>query len=57
MRKITHLSLFLFLLSSSSIAVGQSNYASLSGTVFDPQQQAIPGATVQLTSDSTYAVR
>src|SRR6202795_4377123 len=35
----------------------QSNYASLSGTVYDPQHQAIPGATVQLTSDSTHAVR
>ena len=57
MRKITHLSLFLFLLSSSSTALGQSNYASLSGTVFDPQQQAIPGASVQLTSESTQASR
>ncbi len=57
MRKITHLSLFLVLLSSSSIALGQSNYASVSGTVFDPQQQAIPGASVQLTSDSTHASR
>lgn len=57
MRKITHLSLFLFLLLFSSTALGQSNYASLSGTVFDPQQQAIPGASVQLTSDSTHASR
>ena len=57
MRKITHLSLFLFLLSSSSTALGQSNYASVSGTVFDPQQQAIPGASVQLTSETTHASR
>jgi hypothetical protein len=35
----------------------QSNYASLTGTVYDPQHQAIPGASVQLTSDSTHAVR
>ncbi|HMJ24544.1 MAG TPA: carboxypeptidase regulatory-like domain-containing protein, partial [Pyrinomonadaceae bacterium] len=35
----------------------QSNYASLSGTVYDPQHQAIPGASVQLTSDSTHATR
>jgi hypothetical protein len=35
----------------------QSNYASLSGTVFDPQHQAVPGASVQLTSVSTSAVR
>jgi hypothetical protein len=57
MRKLTHLSLFLVLLLSSLTALGQSNYASLSGTVFDPQQQAIPGASVQLTSDSTHASR
>ena len=57
MRKITHLSLFLFLLSTSSTALGQSNYASVSGTVFDPQQKAIPGASVQLTSESTHASR
>jgi Carboxypeptidase regulatory-like domain len=35
----------------------QSNYASLSGTVFDPQHQAIPGASIQLTSESTHSVR
>ncbi|HEU4511351.1 MAG TPA: carboxypeptidase regulatory-like domain-containing protein [Pyrinomonadaceae bacterium] len=57
MRKFTHLSLFLFLLSSASTALGQSNYASVSGTVFDPQHQAIPGASVQLTSESTHASR
>lgn len=39
------------------ICQGQSNYAALSGTVFDPQQQVIPGAEVQLTSLSTQAVR
>jgi carboxypeptidase family protein len=38
-------------------AFAQSNYASLSGTVYDPQHQAIPGASVQLTSDSTRSVR
>src|SRR6267154_6031618 len=37
--------------------LGQSNYASLSGTIFDPQRQAIPGASIQLTSGSTHAVR
>lgn len=57
MRKLTHLSLFLFLLSASSSVLGQSNYASLSGTVFDPQNQAITGASVQLTSDTTQATR
>src|SRR2546422_7361293 len=39
------------------VCLGQSNYAGLSGTVFDPQLQAIPGASVQLTSISTQAVR
>src|SRR3989475_2177627 len=37
--------------------LGQSNYASLSGSVFDPQRQAIPGASIQLVSISTHAVR
>jgi hypothetical protein len=36
---------------------GQSNYASLSGVVFDPQRQVVPGAFVQLTSLSTHLVR
>ncbi|MBC8029050.1 MAG: carboxypeptidase regulatory-like domain-containing protein [Pyrinomonadaceae bacterium] len=39
------------------ICLGQSNYVALNGTVFDPQQQVIPGAEVQLTSLSTRAVR
>jgi hypothetical protein len=48
----------LLLLSSAALPVsGQSNYASLSGTVFDPQQQAIPGASVDLTSLGTQATR
>src|SRR5258705_813409 len=57
MRKTTHLCLFLFLLSASSSVLGQSNYASLSGTVFDPQKKVIPGASLQLTSESTHASR
>jgi hypothetical protein len=39
------------------MASGQSNYASLSGTILDPQRQAIPGASVQLISTSTRAIR
>ncbi|MGA9997425.1 MAG: carboxypeptidase regulatory-like domain-containing protein, partial [Pyrinomonadaceae bacterium] len=50
-------SLLLLLFLTALPASGQSNYASLGGTVFDPQQQAIPGATVQLTSQSTHAIR
>src|SRR5882672_7470789 len=37
--------------------LGQSNYARLSGTIFDPQHRAIPGASIQLVSISTHAVR
>src|SRR6202022_2130802 len=47
----------ILLFSISFPVLAQSNYASLSGTVYDPQHQAIPGASVQLTSDSTHAVR
>lgn len=36
---------------------GQSNYASLDGTVTDSQQRPIPGVAVKLTSVSTHAVR
>ncbi len=57
MRKLNPLYLFSFLLFASSTSFGQSNYASLSGTVFDPQQKAVPGASVQITSDSTHASR
>lgn len=38
-------------------AAGQSNYATLGGTVFDPQRQAVPGAAVRVTSASTRASR
>jgi hypothetical protein len=37
--------------------LGQSNYAVLNGTVLDQQEQVLAGATVQLTSPSTQAVR
>src|SRR2546423_12044083 len=37
--------------------LGQSNYASLRGTVFDPQRQAVPNASIQLTSTTTHAIR
>ncbi len=57
MRKLAPLFLFSFLLLTSVSASGQSNYAVLSGTVFDPQQHAIPGATVGLTSVSTQSAR
>ena len=35
----------------------QSNYAGLNGTVFDPQQQVVPGAALRLTATSTEATR
>lgn len=37
--------------------LAQSNYASLSGAILDPQRQAIPGASIQLVSKSTRAAR
>jgi hypothetical protein len=58
MSKLSSLSLLLLLLTLSATPVaGQSNYATLGGTVFDPQQQAVAGATVLLTSSSTHATR
>ena len=57
MRKLTPLYLFSLLLLASSTSLSQSNYANLSGTVLDPQQKAVTGASVQLTSESTRASR
>src|SRR6476619_4661577 len=39
------------------LCFGQSNYGSVNGTVFDPQQQVVPGASLRLTSVSTEATR
>jgi len=55
-RKLIHFGLFLFL-ATSATTFAQSNYATLSGTVFDPQHQVISGASVQLTSNSTNVSR
>jgi hypothetical protein len=49
--------LTLLLTFASTPARAQSNYAGLSGSVFDPQRQAVPGATLQLTSVGTRATR
>jgi hypothetical protein len=38
-------------------AIGQSNYATLTGTVTDAQQLPVAGATIELTAASTGAVR
>ena len=57
MRKALQLSIFVFFLSAATTVFSQSKYATLSGTVFDPQQKALPGCTVQLTSGSTRASR
>jgi hypothetical protein len=56
-RKLTSRFLFFFLLLTSVSASGQSNYSVLSGTVFDPQQRAVPGAAVEVMSASTHSVR
>ena len=48
---------FLAVLFSSLFAVGQSNYAVLTGSIHDPQGQAVVGASVDLTSAATGAAR
>src|SRR5678815_2219714 len=40
-----------------SPVLAQSNYAVVGGVITDPQHQALPGVTVQITSLSTQAVR
>jgi len=57
MRTTVQLSLFAILLLAAITANAQSNFASLSGTVFDPQQQVVPGCTLQLKSVSTNSSR
>src|SRR5205085_6036958 len=57
MSKFVPLCFLLLLLFAASPASGQSNYATLGGTVFDPQRQVVPGASVQVTSSSTQAAR
>jgi hypothetical protein len=47
----------LLLCLAAAPASGQSNYANLSGTVFDPQRQAVPGAVVRVTSAGTRVTR
>ena len=55
MRKILQLFTVVFFLSVAANA--QSNYATLSGTIFDPQQKVLAGCSVQLTSENTGASR
>jgi hypothetical protein len=57
MRKTVHLFLLVLFLFTASRAHSQSNYASLSGTVADPQERVLAGCSVQLISDSTGASR
>jgi len=49
--------LLLGLLFAAPCAFGQSNYAVLRGTIFDPQHNPVAGADVQLTASATHAVR
>src|ERR1043166_7076966 len=39
------------------VCLGQSNYASVNGTVFDPREQVVPGASLRLISVTTEATR
>ena len=56
MRKLIRFGLFFFL-ATSATTFAQSNYATLSGIVFDPQHQLVAGASVQFTSNSTNVSR
>src|SRR5947209_8797394 len=58
MSKLASLSfLFLLLPFAAPRASAQSNYATLGGTVFDPQHRVVAGAGVQVKSSSTQAAR
>jgi Carboxypeptidase regulatory-like domain len=57
MSRLTPLIVVLLFSFAAPPALGQSNYAGLSGTVCDPQRQPIPGASVQVKSASTQAAR
>src|SRR5256885_3031428 len=45
------------LLFVSVVCQAQSNFATLNGTVLDPQDKAVPGSSIQLIAVSTNAVR
>ena len=45
------------LLFVSIVCQAQSNFATLNGTVLDPQDKAVPGSSIQLIAVSTNAVR
>ena len=45
------------LLFAAPYALGQSNFAVVRGTVYDPQRNPVSGSEVQLTSAATHAVR
>lgn len=55
MRKVLLPFMFVFL--AATTANSQSNYASLSGTIFDPQQNVLAGCSVTVISESTGASR
>ena len=57
MSGLTPLIVVLLLSFAAPPALGQSNYAGLSGMICDPQRQPIPGAGVQVKSVSTQASR
>ncbi len=47
----------LLLITISTASFAQSNYAALVGVISDPQNRPLPGATVQITSTGTQAIR
>ncbi|HET9710345.1 MAG TPA: carboxypeptidase-like regulatory domain-containing protein, partial [Pyrinomonadaceae bacterium] len=57
MCKVLQLFIFVFLLSAATTANSQTNYATLSGTIFDQQQNVLAGCSVHVTSETTGAER
>ncbi|MFL6253803.1 MAG: carboxypeptidase regulatory-like domain-containing protein [Pyrinomonadaceae bacterium] len=51
------LALVCLLCFAAAPASGQSNYATLGGTIFDPQRQVVPGALVRVKAAGTGAAR
>ena len=55
MKHLSHLMLIAICLASTSVAHAQIRSATLTGTVTDPQQGVVPGATVVVTNEGTNA--
>jgi Carboxypeptidase regulatory-like domain len=57
MRKVLRLFILVLFLLAATKAHSQTNYATLSGTIFDQQQNVLAGCSVHVTSETTGAER